>query len=121
MLAMTWNIRGLGKDENMCFVKKVVNKHRPSLMFIQETKLSSFDSKVIRSIDGSWLTRGLGVESVGSAGGLITLWNEDLFIAKACIKNSRCIIITGELVKFSKDVAFCNVYASNVESDRIEL
>ncbi|KAI9160744.1 hypothetical protein LWI28_011158 [Acer negundo] len=67
---------------------------------------------------GSWLAKGLSVDSVGSAGSLISLWNEEYFIAKACVSNSWCIIIVRELVKLAKDVVFCNVYAPNIESER---
>ncbi|KAK3194729.1 hypothetical protein Dsin_026039 [Dipteronia sinensis] len=93
--ALTWNIRGLGGMEKKKAIKHLVNKHRPTILFIQESKLSSFDSKVISSLGGSWLNRGLGVDAIGRAGGLITMWNDSLFVTKACIKNDRCIILAG--------------------------
>ncbi|KAK2635552.1 hypothetical protein Ddye_030344 [Dipteronia dyeriana] len=75
---------------------------------------------MIKFIIIMWLNRGLGVESDGATGGL-TLWNEEFFIAKACIKNSRCTVIAGELMKLAKEIAFCNVYGPNFENERVVL
>ncbi|KAK3222180.1 hypothetical protein Dsin_009205 [Dipteronia sinensis] len=121
MLALSWNIRGLGRPEKRSCVRKLVALHKPSILFLQETKLSCYDSKIYNSIGGAWLNRGLGVEADRAVGGLLTLWNDELFLAKACIKNSRCIVIAGELVKLAKEVAFCNVHTHNSENERVEL
>lgn len=61
------------------------------------------------------------MEAEGLAGGLITLWNDDLFKVKACVPSKRSIILIGELVGINKEIAFCNVYAANVESERQEM
>ncbi|KAK2659183.1 hypothetical protein Ddye_005716 [Dipteronia dyeriana] len=61
------------------------------------------------------------VESEGASGGLISLWNEDLFSVEACITSKRCIILVEELRVLKKKVIFCNVYASNVEIERKDL
>ncbi|KAK2651365.1 hypothetical protein Ddye_011221 [Dipteronia dyeriana] len=70
---------------------------------------------------GCWITRGVAVDAEGAAGGLISLWNEDLFSVKACITSKRCNILVGELVSIKKEVVICNVYASNTEPERKEL
>ncbi|KAK2639456.1 hypothetical protein Ddye_027251 [Dipteronia dyeriana] len=118
---MTWNIRGLGKVDKRKFVWRVINKHRPAICFLQESKLNVFDSKVFKSLGGQWLNRVIGKDSIGSVGGLIMLWNDDLLEVKACIKNNSCIILAGVLLKQGKDIVFYNVYAPNVEREREEL
>ncbi|KAK3226022.1 hypothetical protein Dsin_005884 [Dipteronia sinensis] len=121
MLAMSWNVRCLGKAEKRRKVRDVVLSQNPAILFIQESKLDVFDSRVIRNLGGVVLTRGVGVEAVGSAGGLITMWNEDLVSIKDCISNKWCIILVVVLKKLDKDVVLCNVNASNLESERREL
>ncbi|KAK3221173.1 hypothetical protein Dsin_015143 [Dipteronia sinensis] len=118
MLFASWNIRGLGREEKRKVVLNLVKEHKPMVLFLQETKLNYFDNSVINSLGGRYLTRGMGVEADGSAGGLVSLWNDDLFTVIACIKSDRCIALAGELVKQRKMMVFCNVYAANVESDR---
>ncbi|KAK3189920.1 hypothetical protein Dsin_029481 [Dipteronia sinensis] len=121
MLVLSWNARGLGRLEKRRVVRSWVTNFKPVLLFIQESKLAVFDSVVIRSLGWTTLSRGMGVEAVGSAGGLISLWNEDLFCGKACTSNSRCIILVGELMELKKMVVVCNIYAANTESGRKEL
>ncbi|KAK3193985.1 hypothetical protein Dsin_025295 [Dipteronia sinensis] len=121
MILFSWNIRGLGRPENRKVVRNLVMSLKPQLLFIQESKLNKFDSRVIKSLGGSILTSGMGVEATGSAGGLITLRNEELFTVKTCISNDRSIILSRELVRLRKDVVFCNVYATNRECERKEL
>ena len=64
------------------------------------------------------LIRGVGVDSIGRAGGLIVLWNEVNFEVWSCITNNRCIILEGELQNPKRSMVFCNVYAANVEQER---
>ncbi|KAI9162211.1 hypothetical protein LWI28_024947 [Acer negundo] len=78
---------GLGKDVKRRKVKRVVKFQNLAVLFIQETKRDVFDSSLIRSIGGSILTRGVGVEVVGSAGGLMTLWDEDQLWVSHCMTN----------------------------------
>ncbi|KAK2638440.1 hypothetical protein Ddye_026235 [Dipteronia dyeriana] len=47
------------------------------LMEVLKTKLSFYDSKIVSSLGGSFLGKGIGVEAIGSSGGLVSLWNED--------------------------------------------
>ncbi|KAK3205584.1 hypothetical protein Dsin_019630 [Dipteronia sinensis] len=102
-------------------VRDLVRSTKPSILFIQESKLNHFDSRIIKSLGGSILSKGMGVEANGSAGGVITLWNEDVFGVKSCIHNDRCIILAGMLFSINTEVVFCNVYAANNEIERVEL
>ncbi|KAK2642480.1 hypothetical protein Ddye_024243 [Dipteronia dyeriana] len=106
MLAMTWNVRGLGKAEKMRKVRSVILDQKPVVFFIPESKLGIFDCRVIKSIGGAALTGGVGVEAVGSVGGLITLRNEDVISVTDCISSSSCITVVGVLNKLGKEVAW---------------
>ncbi|KAK2654465.1 hypothetical protein Ddye_014321 [Dipteronia dyeriana] len=85
------------------------------------TKLKVFDNSVIMALGGSWLTKGVGVDTEEALGGLISLWNEDCFKIESCITNKRCIILAGVLIKLNKSVVFCNIYASSLEREKKEL
>ena len=118
MIIISCNVRGLGRGEKRRAVRDLVLLHKPMILFIQESKLNSFDNRTISALGGAWLTNGVGVEAEGSAGGIISLWNENLFRIHSCIHNNRCIVVAGEIVSLKKIVAFCNVYASNNEAER---
>ncbi|KAK2656145.1 hypothetical protein Ddye_009197 [Dipteronia dyeriana] len=86
-------------DEVLAEVERREEEDNDIFAAISETKLRVWDSSVIRSLGGVTLTHGVGVEAEGTSGGLITLWNDDLFSVKACISNQRCIIM-GRLDRF---------------------
>ncbi|KAK3221844.1 hypothetical protein Dsin_008869 [Dipteronia sinensis] len=88
------------------------------MFFIQETKLDTFDFRTFRSLGGSALPGGVGIEAVGAVGGLFSLWNDDEFQAHFCISNNRCVIIVGTLSKIGKVILLCNAYAPNQERER---
>lgn len=83
MLTLSWNVRGLRNGEKMRVVRNLVVSHKPIFLFIQESKMGKFDNRVISSLGGSLLIRGICVEANSTVGGLITLWNEDFFICKS--------------------------------------
>ena len=58
------------------------------------------------------------MEAEGSAGGLITLWNDEVFKCISCITSNRSIIVSGELVGANRSVVFCNLYAPNNIKER---
>ncbi|KAK3199060.1 hypothetical protein Dsin_022475 [Dipteronia sinensis] len=87
----------------------------------KEEELRINEARVIKSLGGSLLTKGIGVDSVGAAGGVITLWNENCFEVKSCISNERCIIVAGVIISTKKEMVFCTLYAANIESERIDL
>ena len=121
MFALFWNVRGLGKPIKRSRVRKVVMRLKPTVCFLQESKLSSVDSRIFKDLGGSVLTKGISVDVEGSAGGLVTMWNEEMVSIRDCMSNKWCIILVGELNKFKKEVVLCNVYTSNSKKERRDL
>ncbi|KAK2635808.1 hypothetical protein Ddye_030600 [Dipteronia dyeriana] len=121
MNLLSWNIRGLGREEKKKVIRNLVYRFKSEIFFIRESKLKVFDSSVVRKLGGAWLTRGVGVDSEGASGGIITLWKEDSFLVKACISSRSCIILAEVLVNLNKEVVLCNIYAPTVAKERREL
>ncbi|KAK2663064.1 hypothetical protein Ddye_001638 [Dipteronia dyeriana] len=65
MLAISWKIRGLGRVEKRRVVRNLVVNNKPTFLFIQESKLNYFDSRIIKSLGGSLLTKEVGVNVNG--------------------------------------------------------
>ncbi|KAK3199960.1 hypothetical protein Dsin_023375 [Dipteronia sinensis] len=117
-----FDFKDVGKEVIKAIMRReLVTKYNPVVLFLQETKLGSFDSGVIRSLGGSFLTRWIGVAAEGASSGLITQWNKDFFCVNSCISSNRTIILEGELTRIKKKMVFCNIYAANVENERKEL
>ena len=84
-------------------VRKLVLCHKPMVLFIQECG-------VIRLLGGNLLSRGVGVATNGASGGLITLWNKELFTVKVCVSSDRCLVVIGDMSGIKRELVFCNIY-----------
>lgn len=118
MLAISWNVRGLGKLEKRRMVSSLVRSHKPISLLIQESKLEAFDDRLVAILGERVLIRGVGVPAVGSVDGLLTMWNEDLLRVDSCIFNNMCILLAGFLIQQDVEIILCNVHAPNDENGR---
>ena len=59
--------------------------------------------------------------SVGKGGGLVSIWNKDLFQKNGEIIQRDCIIVNGMWKENDKPICFINVYASQNPSTRADL
>lgn len=67
-------------------VKDFLRLHHVNICYIQESKLSSIDSTIWRSIGGPRLDQFSFIPAVGSVGGIIIGWNNNLFEGKLRLK-----------------------------------
>ena len=79
MKIASWNIRGLGRKKKKKTVRRICSKEKLSMILIQESKLQEVNERIFRSLSGKCPYQGEWVGSVGAAGGLITLWDENFF------------------------------------------
>ncbi|GMI69796.1 hypothetical protein HRI_000648900 [Hibiscus trionum] len=109
---LTWNIRGLGKVEKVRAIQQLVNASKARVVFIQESKLETLKPWVQRRIKT--------VPSIGSSGGLISVW-DSFFGVEGIVTHSRWIAINGAFVLSTLKPVLLNVYAPNEFSDRREV
>lgn len=81
------------------------------MVLLQETKRSQIDEKFVRSCWYRDKLDFLAVDSVGTAGGLLCIWNPDAFQMLDCCCNQNFIILSS--IRFSFDCVIVNIYASN--------
>lgn len=60
-------------------VKKLIQQHNPSIVFLQETKLSSVDSLLIKSIWSFAFIGWTSLDAIDLSGGILILWSEPDF------------------------------------------
>lgn len=76
MKIISWNIRGLNGVHNLEILRNMIRHQRPDIMLIQETKMKK---EVLSKISFSNNMVGEAMDSKGSSGGFLTLFNNKLF------------------------------------------
>ncbi|RVW27734.1 hypothetical protein CK203_109966 [Vitis vinifera] len=72
---LSWNVRGANHCDKRKVIKALIKKNKVDLVCLQETKIQEMTRGIIRSIGvGRFLDWGT-VDSRGSAGGIVVLWD----------------------------------------------
>ncbi|GMI63409.1 hypothetical protein HRI_000010200 [Hibiscus trionum] len=121
-LFISWNIRGLGSLDKKAAVKRLVQKLKPSVLFIQESKLQVVNDRIFSRICGNFLNLKMVFSgSAGAAGGLISLWDPNFFECESSWIGLSFIVLLGKFVGSNIKCVLVNVYAPSLVEDRKEL
>lgn len=112
MKLFSWNIRGLGRPEKRRKIKNLLFDKKIDMALIQETKRSSMSNQVIRSLWPREKMESMVVDAMGVAGGLVCIWDPDVFQLSECCSNRNFILLSGTILH-SFNCVILNVYAPN--------
>ena len=79
MKLLSWNVRGLGRTGKCRKIKQVLKERKIDMALLQETKKEVVNSKLVQSIWAGEKMEFVSVDSIGSAGGLLCIWNPEVF------------------------------------------
>ncbi|XP_062005742.1 uncharacterized protein LOC133722901 [Rosa rugosa] len=77
MNVLAWNCRGIGKDSAVQALKQLITQHRPSFIFLSETKVSDPDYMKNLRLELGYLNCD-AVFSRGQSGGLALFWSDGI-------------------------------------------
>ncbi|XP_028073786.1 uncharacterized protein LOC114276195 [Camellia sinensis] len=112
MKIMSWNVRGLKRPEKRSKIKVLARERKIDVLLLQETKRASVDVNFIKSL---WPMEDMGfmeVDAEGSAGGLLCIWNTNVFQLIDCCSSRNFILLSG-ISSQSFPCIICNIYAPN--------
>ncbi|KAE8725394.1 hypothetical protein F3Y22_tig00008843pilonHSYRG00008 [Hibiscus syriacus] len=109
---------GIRKKEKSRAVANMVRNYKPGILLIQETKLEKCSQAIRRRIGGSILNGWIVVPAVGSAGGLMVLWNDKEFEVTNRHLSSRFIAIFGNFKNSCDKCVIINVYGPSIDSEK---
>lgn len=122
MNILSVNLNGLGIGEFKAqWVCDLIKAHRIGVVGIQETKRRQVDEMVIRRIWGSQDYEFVCVGSLGQSGGLVSIWNNQLFEKEQAISREDCIVLQGRWKENNEPICIINVYGSQNQLKREEL
>ncbi|XP_028104872.1 uncharacterized protein LOC114303894 [Camellia sinensis] len=101
-------------------IKRLLRDRHIDVAFLQETKKVIDTEFAARGLWGSRKMEFMSVDPVGTAGGLLYIWDPDVFQLVGSCCNRRFILLSGTLYS-SFDCVLLNVYAPNNVSSRSTL
>ena len=76
---LCWNVRGLNSESRQRDVRRKVDESHCAIACLQETKCSSFDSRMIKSFCPKRFDSFAFSPSLGASGGILVVWNSSIF------------------------------------------
>ncbi|KAE8735709.1 hypothetical protein F3Y22_tig00000340pilonHSYRG01332 [Hibiscus syriacus] len=110
--------KGLGRKENARVVRNVVINRKPSVLFLQETRVELVRPSMLRKLGGKNLSGFAVSSSEGASGGILSLWDENWFISQVYQISFRFVAIKGMIKKSKEECCFLNVYGPTIESEK---
>ena len=113
-----WNIRGINSQMRWDEIRAKADESNCHVMCLQETRREHFDHSYIRNFCPRRINQFAYSPSVGSSGGIITLWNGNMF--NGTVIHSSKFQLTVQLVcKLSARVFYItNIYAPTIPDER---
>ncbi|KAE8729878.1 hypothetical protein F3Y22_tig00003096pilonHSYRG00052 [Hibiscus syriacus] len=105
------------KKEKSRAIANMVKRLKPCLLVIQETKLEFCSQSLRRRIGENTLNGGSFAPAVGSAGGLMVLWNDKEFEVSNSHLNGRFIAVYGKFKNSREECVIINVYGPSIDSE----
>ncbi|XP_021979588.1 uncharacterized protein LOC110875692 [Helianthus annuus] len=111
MNILSLNIRGIIGGAKASWVKEIKKSNNIGAIALQETKLESVSKE---GLVGYWDDKNFefaSAASVGLSGGLVWIWDPEIFKVEETIQNRCYLIIRGSLVGSGAFLNLMNVYA----------
>jgi exonuclease III len=110
MLLLSLNIRGIGGTLKVASMRRLLERTRPDIVFLQETLSDEQKARdFLHHLRPSWVST--VVNSIGNSGGLLVSWDPNLYDLASFLTIGG-ILLTGRCILTQKEVALLNVYGS---------
>ncbi|KAL4601409.1 hypothetical protein ACB092_11G271100 [Castanea dentata] len=73
---LSWNVRGLNNPQKREVCKNLLRERKCDIVCLQETKLSSLNSSIVRSLWGSPFLDWVALDAINTTGGFIGVGQE---------------------------------------------
>ncbi|XP_022030902.1 uncharacterized protein LOC110931837 [Helianthus annuus] len=119
MNVLSLNIRGLGVSSKADWIRGLRVHHEVSFIVLQETQYVSMDSVDVGRFWGYGDHSFDWVPSSGRSGGLLSIWDSQVFTMERVVKNNNWLLVSGTVKGKSSLFHFLNVYSpQNLVSKR---
>ncbi|XP_071740879.1 uncharacterized protein [Rutidosis leptorrhynchoides] len=121
MCTISLNIRGIGQTGKISWLKRICNKEKPTILGLQETKCEQTHDNTNESFWGNSDFKFVQKDSVGASGGILTIWDSNIFSVNYAIEGEFFLAICGSWAGYDSEIVFINVYGPHSNSKKQRL
>ncbi|GJU04920.1 RNA-directed DNA polymerase, eukaryota [Tanacetum coccineum] len=112
---------GLGNKVKRSWIKELCQKHIINFVSIQETKAENIDLRTIKDLWGNQMFDHVVGPSVGCSGGIICVWNPNMFVKEHVSTCDYFVSLMGTWTPTSSKLLIISVYAPQELNERRDL
>lgn len=106
---LSWNVRGMNSQAKLDHIRNKIAESGAAIVCLQETKRDSFDQQYISQFCPRHLNKFAFFRSGGASGGLLIVWNGNIFSGDVVLDNAFSIT-----VKFRSSVSGAIFHLTNI-------
>ncbi|KAF8645680.1 hypothetical protein HU200_066126 [Digitaria exilis] len=114
----SWNVRGLGQQARWNDVLCELIAQRPSVVALQETKLTEVNNMKAKTFLPARLTRFEAKDAIGASGGVLTAWDDSVCVLRSVSQRRYTLTTSFSLSRDGTSFTVTNVYAPTAHSDK---
>ncbi|GJV96160.1 RNA-directed DNA polymerase, eukaryota, reverse transcriptase zinc-binding domain protein [Tanacetum coccineum] len=115
------NVQGLGDLNKRRWIRDLCHRNMVNLLAIQESKMSQVNLWVLRQLWGNSQFDFASSSARGMSGGIISIWNCNIFLKSNIMCNDNYVVVDGRWVPGNLNIRWINVYAPQNLSSKIAL
>jgi exonuclease III len=115
---ISWNVRGLNDREKRRRIHNSLRMWKGDVVCLQETKMESISTRVVRSIWGSPFVGWEFQASKGASGGMLLMWDKRVVEQLEVAKGEFTLSCKFKCVEDELEWMYSMVYGPNRDSDR---
>ncbi|XP_071692500.1 uncharacterized protein [Rutidosis leptorrhynchoides] len=119
MCTISLNIRGIGQLGKISWLKRICHNEKPTILGLQETKSEHTQDNIIDSFWYNSDFKFVQKDSIGTSGGIITIWDCNIFSFDYAIEGEFFLTICGSWAGFDSKIALINVYGPHSSSKKL--
>ncbi|XP_071706748.1 uncharacterized protein [Rutidosis leptorrhynchoides] len=118
MKILTLNVRGLGVKGKFGWVKSICFNEKPDIIALQETRCKLLSDRWVHCLWDNNNCNFVQKEVVGKSGGLLLVWDINVFVATSYLSNDFFLAIRGNWVASGKESVIVNVYGPHDDASK---
>ncbi|XP_071741238.1 uncharacterized protein [Rutidosis leptorrhynchoides] len=120
---MSFNIRGFGsgKESKIGDCRKLINREKPDILAIQETKSKNLCNNWVSLLWGSNDFGFIQKDMIGKSGGMLLIWENKEFIAEQTLVDDFFLAVKGIWKNKDCSCYIVNVYGPHDDSNKVKM